>query len=273
MNKTTFNIAKMDCPSEEQMIRMKLADIDTIVSLDFDIAGRRLDVVHTGEHQPILARLETLNFDTTWVESVPYDGANANADGTQDKAQNNNSNQRKLLWQVLAINLLFFVLEMATGLVSQSMGLIADSLDMLADSVVYGLALIAVGGSALLKKNIAKSAGVLQLILAVMGLIEVLRRFLGVEDAPAFAMMIGMSALALVGNVVCLYLLQKSQSKEAHMQASMIFTSNDVVVNLGVILAGVLVYVTESKYPDLLVGLIVFGLPAMGAVRIFRLSR
>ncbi len=272
MNKTTFNIAKMDCPSEEQMIRMKLADIDTIVSLDFDIAGRRLDVVHTGEHQPILARLETLNFDTTWVESVPYDGANANADGMQDKTQDS-SNQRKLLWQVLAINLLFFVLEMATGLVSQSMGLIADSLDMLADSVVYGLALIAVGGSALLKKNIAKSAGILQLILAVMGLVEVLRRFLGVEDAPAFAMMIGMSALALVGNVVCLYLLQKSQSKEAHMQASMIFTSNDVVVNLGVILAGVLVYVADSKYPDLLVGLVVSGIVAMGAVRIFRLSR
>lgn len=270
MNKTTFNIAKMDCPSEEQMIRMKLADIDTIVSLDFDIAGRRLDVVHTGEHQPILARLETLNFDTTWVESVPFDSTNV--DGMQDKAQDS-SNQKKLLWQVLAINLLFFVLEMATGLVSQSMGLIADSLDMLADSVVYGLALIAVGGSALLKKNIAKSAGVLQLILAVMGLIEVLWRFLGVEDAPAFAMMIGMSALALVSNVVCLYLLQKSQSKEAYMQASMIFTSNDVVVNLGVILAGVLVYVTESKYPDLLVGLVVFGIVAMGAVRIFRLSR
>lgn len=270
MNKTTFNIAKMDCPSEEQMIRMKLADIDTIVSLDFDIAGRRLDVVHTGDHQPILARLETLNFDTTWLESVPFNSTNA--DGTQDKAQDSSS-QRKLLWQVLAINLLFFVLEMVTGLVSQSMGLIADSLDMLADSVVYGLALIAVGGSALLKKNIAKSAGVLQLILAVMGLVEVLRRFMGAEAMPAFAMMIGMSALALVGNVVCLYLLQKSQSKEAHMQASMIFTSNDVVVNLGVILAGVLVYVTESKYPDLLVGLVVFGIVAMGAVRIFRLSR
>ena len=271
MNKTTFNIAKMDCPSEEQMIRMKLADIDAIVLLDFDIAGRQLDVVHTGDYQPILARLETLNFDTTWVESVPFDSANA--DGTQDKAQDSTNTQRKLLWQVLTINLLFFVLEMVTGLVSQSMGLIADSLDMLADSVVYGLALIAVGGSALLKKNIAKSAGVLQLILAVMGLIEVLRRFLGVEDAPAFAMMIGMSALALVGNVVCLYLLQKSQSKEAHMQASMIFTSNDVVVNLGVILAGVLVYVTESKYPDLLMGFAVFGIVAMGAVRIFRLSR
>ena len=57
------------------------------------------------------------------------------------------------------------------------------------------------------------------------------------------------------------------------MQVSMIFTSNDVVVNLGVILAGVLVYVTDSKYPDLLVGLVVFGIVAMGAVRIFRLSR
>ncbi|MDZ7612423.1 MAG: hypothetical protein U5K51_00860 [Flavobacteriaceae bacterium] len=62
-----------------------------------------------------------------------------------------------------------------------------------------------------------------------------------------------MSILALIGNGLCLYLLQKSKSKEAHMQASMIFTSNDVIVNLGVILAGGLVYLTNSKYPDLIV--------------------
>src|SRR5574344_2336640 len=81
------------------------------------------------------------------------------------------------------------------------------------------------------------------------------------------------SILALIGNGLCLYLLQKSKSKEAHMQASMIFTSNDVIVNLGVIVAGGLVYLTNSKYPDLIVGTIVFFIVGQGAFKILKLSK
>ena len=88
-----------------------------------------------------------------------------------------------------------------------------------------------------------------------------------------FYIMIIISILALIGNGLCLYLLQKSKSKEAHMQASMIFTSNDVIVNLGVIVAGTLVYLTSSKYPDLIVGSIVFFIVGQGAFKILKLSK
>jgi Co/Zn/Cd efflux system component len=84
--------------------------------------------------------------------------------------------------------------------------------------------------------------------------------------------MIIISLLALCGNAISLYLLQKSKSKEAHMQASMIFTSNDVIANIGVIAAGVVVFLTQSIYPDLIIGLIVFVLVARGAFRILKLS-
>jgi Co/Zn/Cd efflux system component len=59
-----------------------------------------------------------------------------------------------------------------------------------------------------------------------------------------------------------LFLLQKFKSEEAHMKASMIFTSNDIIVNLGIIVAGILVYFTQSKYPDLIIGAVVFFLVA-----------
>lgn len=97
-------------------------------------------------------------------------------------------------------------------------------------------------------------SGYFQLALAMLGIIEVIRRFIFLEDFPDNRIMIGISIIALVANSLCLYLLQKSKSKEAHMQASMIFTSNDVIINRGVILAGVLVLITQSKYPDLIVG-------------------
>ncbi|MFO7615196.1 MAG: cation transporter, partial [Bacteroidales bacterium] len=168
--------------------------------------------------------------------------------------------QRKVLWAVLVINFAFFVIEMTTGLISKSMGLVADSLDMLADAFVYGISLYAVGGTVTRKKKVATLAGYFQLVLAILGFIEVIRRFIGQEEIPDFRVMIIVSFFALIANTVCLYLLQKAKSKEAHMQASMIFTSNDIKINLGVIIAGVLVLWLNSSIPDLVVGTIVFGL-------------
>lgn len=255
----------MDCPSEEQMIRMSLSDLTTIESLEFDIPNRKLTVYHQEKSDQILLRLDRLNFNTSLIESISVDDYTATSENSQG--------ERKLLWQVLTINFFFFGLELTMGFIANSMGLIADSLDMLADSIVYGLALFAVGGTIVRKKNIARSAGYFQLVLAILGFVEVIKRFIGLETIPAFQTMIIISILALIGNGLCLYLLQKSKSSEAHMQASVIFTSNDVIVNLGVIVAGVLVYFTNSNYPDLIIGTLVFLIVGKGAFKILKLSK
>ena len=265
MQKSVFRIEKMDCPSEEQLIRMKLADLDQVVSLNFDIPDRKLTVVHTLTADEILQRLVSLNLDTRLVESKLTE---INLELSVDS-----KTERRLLWQVLFINAGFFFLESVTGILSESMGLVADGLDMLADSIIYAMALFAVGSTAVRKKNIAAAAGYFQLALAILGLIETIRRFTGAGETPEFQTMMVVSFFALGGNALCLLLLQKSKSQEAHMKASMIFTSSDIIANLGVIGAGVLVYYTESIYPDLIVGTIVFLLVTKGAVRILRLAK
>lgn len=264
MNKTIFNISKMDCPSEEQIIRMKLQNITDVKSLEFDIPNRQLIVYHNGEVETILSTLEALNFGTTLIST----------ENSENTFENESSeSQRKLLWIILLINFSFFAIEVLAGIVAKSMGLVADSLDMLADSIVYGLALFAVGGTLTRKKNVAKIAGYFQIILATIGFIEVIRRFIGIEEIPEFRTMIFVSIAALAANVICLYLMQKNKSKEAHMRASMIFTSNDVIVNSGVIIAGLMVHWFNSNFPDLIIGAIIFIIVARGAYRILRLAK
>jgi len=264
MEKTIFEITKMDCPSEESLIRIKLDGISSIKNLAFDIPNRKLSVFHDGEIDQIERSIIELNLGAQKLTT----------EQTDQTEFSENSNQRKLLWTVLAINFAFFLIEMTTGVISESMGLIADSLDMLADSFVYGISLFAVGGTLIKKKKIAKIAGYFQITLAIIGFVEVLRRFLGAETLPNFSTMIYISALALIANGICLYLLQKSKTKEdAHMKASMIFTSNDVIINLGVIIAGLLVNWLNSSKPDLIIGTIVFALVIQGAFRILKLSK
>ncbi|CAM1360310.1 Cobalt-zinc-cadmium resistance protein CzcD [Tenacibaculum sediminilitoris] len=264
MNKTIFEITKMDCPSEENLIRMKLDGISSIANLDFDIPNRKLTVFHSGEIDQIEKSVIELNLG----------GKKISTEQTNKTEFNENSNQKKLLWTVLGINFTFFLIEITTGIISKSMGLVADSLDMLADSFVYGISLFAVGGTIKKKKRIAKLAGYFQITLAVIGFVEVLRRFFGDETLPDFSTMIVVSLLALIANGICLYILQKSKSKEeAHMKASMIFTSNDVIINLGVIVAGLLVNWLSSSKPDLIIGTVVFALVIQGAFRILKLSK
>jgi Co/Zn/Cd efflux system component len=106
-----------------------------------------------------------------------------------------------------------------------------------------------------------------------LGVVEVIRRFIQFDATPDYRMMIGVSVLALIANALCLFLLQKSKSKEeAHMKASMIFTSNDIIINLGVIAAGLLVNWLNSNKPDLIIGTIVFILVIQGVRRILKIG-
>ncbi|GAB2770325.1 cation diffusion facilitator family transporter [Rhabdobacter roseus] len=264
MQKTLFKVPKMDCPSEENLIRIKLNPISEVKKLDFDLERRQLTVYHEGQLELIEKSMEALNLGTQRQRTESTE---------QREFGEEHQTQRRVLWAVLVINFAFFVLEMTTGLLSRSMGLVADSLDMLADAFVYAISLYAVGGTLARKKAIARLAGYFQIALALVGFGEVLRRFLGTEQPPDFTTMIGVSVAALIANGLCLYLLQKAKSQEAHMRASMIFTSNDIIINGGVIVAGLLVLWTKSSLPDLLVGSVVFALVLRGAFRILQVGK
>jgi len=266
VNKTIFEITKMDCPSEENLIRMKFEVLSQIKHLKFDLNQRELTIFHDNNIEEIEESLRSLNLGHKKLYTEITDRKSFD--------QDHKTNQKKVLWSVLIINLVFFILEMSYGLVSKSMGLIADSLDMLADSFVYAISLIAVGKSLIYKKAVAKIAGYFQIVLSLIGLGEVIRRIIYPVEFPNYLTMIIISIFALIGNGICLYLLQKSRDKEeAHMKASLIFTSNDVVINLGVILAGILVYWINSNMPDLIIGTIVFFIVSKGAFRILSLSK
>lgn len=264
MNRTTFHVQEMDCPSEERLIRMQLEGLGVVVQLDFDLEGRRLHVFHHGAGDRIAETLDKLNLGAREVEhrtgvEPPVKAADA-------------SNRGPLKW-AFAINLSLFVGELAAGLLAGSMGLVADSLDMLADAIVYALSLAAVGGSALRKRRLAASSGYLQLTLALLGLAEVIRRFVSPTAAPEVWPMVVVSLAALAGNVVTLLVLRRTERGEAHIEASWIFTSNDIKVNLLVIVAGLLVWWSSSRVPDLLVGGLIFLIVANGARQIFALAR
>ncbi|RLD55664.1 MAG: cation transporter [Bacteroidetes bacterium] len=254
----------MTCGSEESLIRIKISQFKEIKAMCFDLEKRTLTLILKKENPKINDAIFSLNLS---CKVLATEETNEDIDINLDKKQS------KILWLVLLINLAFFIIEMTTGLISKSMGLVADSLDMLSDSFVYAISLFAVGGTLVRKKRVTKLAGYFQIILAVLGFSEVIRRFLEIEQIPDFSIMIIVSIFALIANGISLYLMLQSKNKEEiHMKASLIFTSNDIIINLSVIVAGFIVMFTGSLIPDLIIACIVFVIVIRGAFRILKLS-
>jgi cation diffusion facilitator family transporter len=167
-----------------------------------------------------------------------------------------NARERRVLSIALLLNAAMAVIGGVAGWFAQSTGLLADALDMLSDATAYTIGLIAIGRTARFKANAAWLSGSVLLVLGIGVLVEVGRRIMGGAE-PQSGWMIGTALLSLVVNVTVLRMLAPLKSGEVHLRATWLFTRADVVANLGVILAGLLVLWLGSPYPDFVIGALI----------------
>lgn len=170
---------------------------------------------------------------------------------------------RRILVMVLLINLGQSLAGAGVGVWASSTAVIGAALDNLADASVYGVSLYAVGRSPAIKVRAARISGWLLIALSVMLLVEVLRRFFGGEPPVGPAMM-AMAAVNAALNIVCLRLLKRHRGEDVNFKASAIFTNNDSIVNLAIVLSGALVMWWGSNLPDLVLGVVVALIAANG---------
>ena len=258
---STFCVPKMDCPSEERLIRLAVEADAQVHDLRFDLSARTLVVVHDGSPERVLGMLTPLRLGARLEGSVQ----------AGDEVVRSSKDESGVLRVLLAINAGMFAVELAFGFAAQSTGLVADAFDMLADAFVYGVSLYAVGRALAAQRRAAKTSGWIQFGLGAGALGEVARRLL-MGSEPVESMMIGVGLLALAANLACVALLAKHRDGGVHLRASWIFTTTDALANLGVVLAGVLVVATGSAIPDLVVGTLIAFLVLSGAARILSLT-
>jgi Co/Zn/Cd efflux system component len=162
--------------------------------------------------------------------------------------------------------------EVLTGWIFQSLGVTADGFDMLVDAVCQGLSLLAITRCACFRRYIVNISGTALFISAAMGLGLVVERLYS-PVMPNYLGMMVISAMAFAGNFISLALLQKLESKTSNIKAVIICSSKDCLVNLGIILSAVLVWLFDSQVPDLVIGAIVFVLVMRGVKEVFELKR
>ena len=154
---------------------------------------------------------------------------------------------------VLAINAVMFVVELTSGLLARSTALLSDSLDNLGDALTYGLSLYAVSRDARSKSKVALFKGGLILVAGLFVLGQVIYGIVH-PGVPVFETMGIVSLIALAANTTCLALLWKHRAEDVNMSSVWECSRNDIASNVAVFIAAGAVWLTQSGWPDLIVG-------------------
>lgn len=164
--------------------------------------------------------------------------------------------QSRVLKIVMAINIALFLTEIIAGYIASSLSLMADSLDSLGDALVYAFSLYVLYRSERWRAGAALLKGVIMLGFGLAISTALVARIL--TPVAPIAEMIGIfGVIALCCNLTCLLMLTRHRSDDINMESVWLCSRNDIIANIGVIIAGIGVELTGSMWPDVLVGAII----------------
>lgn len=166
---------------------------------------------------------------------------------------------RRALWIVVLLNVGYGLVEIVAGFIGDSQALNADALDFLGDGSITFMGLLAIGWSLAWR---ARSALVQGIFLGALGfgvLANTIYRVVVVNQPEAEIMGI-FGAIALVVNVVAALVLIPHRTGDANVRAVWLFSRNDAIGNVAVVVAAGLVAWTETRWPDLVVAVVIAGL-------------
>ena len=180
-----------------------------------------------------------------------------------------NEQYKKILIWIIAINALMFMVEMVAGVAAQSQALQADALDFLGDTLTYGASLWVIGKSLTLRSNVAmaKSISLLLMSLWVTGATIYRLFYLNSPDALTMG---AVAIAAFTANVISVLLLRPYKDGDANVRSVWLCSRNDAIGNLVVLLAASGVWLTDTRWSDLLVALFLASLFLSSAWQIFK---
>lgn len=181
-------------------------------------------------------------------------------------------NFRKLLWFALIVNASMFFVEIFAGELSNSMSLKADALDFFGDSANYVISLFVVGSSLATRAKASIIKATTMAIFGIFVLLSALDKAIygGVPTAETMGIV---GFLALVANTVVAVVLYKFRTGDSNMRSVWLCSRNDAICNVAVILAAAAVYISVSRWPDLIVATFIAGLAVSSAWEIIKQAK
>lgn len=180
---------------------------------------------------------------------------------------------RRAVLTVAILNLGYFFIEFAAAISIGSVSLFADSIDFLEDTSVNILILLALGWSLAARSRVGMA---LALILLVPGLAALWTAWNKIASPlppePVTLTIVGAGALAI--NLTCALILARFRKHSGSLtKAAFLSARNDAYANIAIIAAGSVTALTQSIWPDIIVGLGIAAMNATAAKEVWEAAR
>ncbi len=189
--------------------------------------------------------------------------------GSEVKFDGLSASYKRALWVVIAINASMFVVEFVASFIAGSRALQADALDFLGDTLTYSITLLVIGHSLKWRAGAALLKGATLLAMAAWVFAATVYNVFIVQ-IPSEMIMGSVAVVALSANLISALLLMRFRNGDANVRSVWLCSRNDAINNLMVLLAAGIVYLTQSRWPDLIVAFLMSGVFLHSAIQIIR---
>jgi cobalt-zinc-cadmium efflux system protein len=187
----------------------------------------------------------------------------------------------RALWLAFWLNLAFLIVELAVGLLANSLALLSDAGHMVSDVVALAIALVAqrlgrVGATGSFTFGLrrvpvlgALSNALALFVIALFILWEAWGRFQAPQQVIGWPVLVA-GAAGLLVNVISAWWLHKSGDQSLNIRGALLHLLADALGSLGAIIAGVVLMTTGWLPVDAIVSVVIAVLILIGALPLLR---
>jgi Co/Zn/Cd efflux system component len=264
-----YRVAGMDCSACATKIEGAARKVAGVEEVRVSIASQEMTLLLKDETRPLpeLERtIANLSYRLTRV------GAESHDDDKSPDLTHVTPAYKRALWIVVLLNAGYGIVETVGGFVAGSQSLKADALDFIGDGLISLLGLIAVGWGLAARAKAALLQGIFLGALGVGVLAATAYRVFFLQQPEAQLMGI-FGSIGLAVNIIAAVVLLPHRHGDANVRAIWLFSRNDAIGNIAVVIAAGLVAWTQTPWPDLLVAVVIAGLFLQSAYSIVKDAR
>lgn len=193
------------------------------------------------------------------------------------------SSSKVTLWLSLMITIIFTIIEFTGGIISNSLALLSDSFHMLSDVLALGLSMVAIYfsskpptknytyGFLRLEIIVAFLNGLALIVISLGIMYEGIMRIIHPRSIESGIMII-IAIIGLITNILLTIILMVSLKKEnnINIQSALWHFIGDLLNSLGIIVAFVLIRLTEWNIIDPIISIVISVIILRGGYKIIK---
>ena len=175
--------------------------------------------------------------------------------------------ERNALFLAFFLNFIIFGIELFYGIIESSAALLSDSGHNVGDAIILGSSLFLINASLKTKSQLALVKCAFWIFFGCLALYHAFLNF-HTGEIPSHFLVGTIGIAALLVNISTVIFMRTFKDKDINIKSAYICCRNDAIGNILIICSAYLVYLFNTNWPDILVGVIIASIMFISAYRI-----